>query len=264
MPFPARARPVHRARAALMAAGLLALTTGAVLAQGGSTSPGDPGTGIPVSPSADGLTPFHDDATPAVPMPGGIAEPVPTGWDHVTIWPDGRTLTVYFWSGVEACYGLDRVELVDVGDTLSIRLYTGFRVDAANKRCIELAQLYSIDLTLEEPILGGGVEGIEGAQPTPGAAPELILPGTPLVQQNLQPWERVQVGPDGTSLMIWFTGGVQPCFDLERVAYEATGDIPTLLLTTGPSELDAACIALAVQYATPAALDAPILLGGLV
>jgi hypothetical protein len=248
----------------LLLAGLLLLTSGAgALAQDGGSSPGDPGTGVPPSPEPMLPVPFVDQATPAVPMPGAIVDPQPIGWDHVTIGPDGRTLTVFFVNGVEACYGLDRVELTDEDGTLRITLFTGFREDAANIRCIELAQLYSIDITLDQPILGGGIEGMDGPAPASDAQPEVLLPGAAVVQPNIQPWEKVQVGPDGTSLWVWFTGGAAPCFALDRVAYEPVDGLPTLSLITGPTDLDMACIAIAVQYATPAAIDAPILLGGM-
>jgi hypothetical protein len=196
-------------------------------------------------------------------MPGSIVEPQPQGWDHVTIWPDGRTLSVYFWNGAEACYGLDRVELTEVEDTLSVTLWTGFRADAANKRCTEIAQLYVTEVQLDAPILGGGQPGVTGAQPTTDA--EVIVPDPgPYVSVEPQAWDRVDVGADGRSVWVDFAGGVADCYGLERVEFEPTELVPSLVLYTGLRLLPegTVCVAMLVFYRTPALLDSPILLGG--
>jgi hypothetical protein len=113
--------------------------------------PGEPGTGEPGEepgmPSADG-------ATPVVPE-DGLNDIIEVPWDHITVAPDGRTLTVHFWSGAESCYGLAGVEVDTTGAVPVITLQTGTRpgVDV----CVALAQLYSTVVTLEQPIIGGGV-----------------------------------------------------------------------------------------------------------
>lgn len=267
MPDQTSHRRGPRRRSSALFAGLLLLTLGGgAVAQDGSSSPGNPGTGIPVSPDPGaGPVVFDDNALPVAPTPGAIVDPQPIGWDHVTIWPDGRTLTVYFWNGAEACYGLDRVELTDVGGTLAITLHTGFREDAANVRCMEIAQLYSTDITLESPVLGGGMPGVTGSQPPSGLEPTAILPGTELLVEHIQPWDRVSVGPDGRSLWAWLSGGPEPCFGLARVELADVGDLPTLRLITGApvgsETMD--CVAMILEYRTPVAVPEPILLGGL-
>jgi hypothetical protein len=134
-------------RAALAAgAGLLLLSLGAspVLAQ---VSPADPGT----VPTVDPL----DGATPAVPDPTITGEQ-PTAWDHVTVSPDGRTLTVYFYNGAEGCYGLKDVQVEVVDGVPMITVLTGMRQDAISRLCIEIAQLYKTHVVLDAPIIGGG------------------------------------------------------------------------------------------------------------
>jgi len=260
--FP-RPRRRHLAPAGLTGLLLLTLGGGAV-AKGGASQPGNPGTGLPVIPDPGaGPIVFDDDATPTVPIPGAIVDPQPTGWDHVTIWPDGRTVTVFFWNGVEACYGLDRIEVADVDGTPRITLFTGFRKDAAAIRCVEMAQLYSTVVILPSPVLGGGLPGLEGVQPGSGDA-ETMLPGAYLVDPRQQPWDLVQVGPDGHSLWAWFTGGATPCFGLGGVDLVEVDGLPTLTLTTGSTDTLAMCIAIIVGYRTPVAVPDAIVLGGLV
>ena len=99
-------------------------------------------------PSADG-------ATPVVPE-DGLNDIIEVPWDHITVGPDGRTLTVYFWSGAESCYGLAGVEVDVTGAVPVITLQTGTRPGV--EVCVALAQLYSTEVVLDDPIVGGGVQ----------------------------------------------------------------------------------------------------------
>lgn len=256
-------RPVAHRRAirpalALLAGALLLSVPSVALAQDGTVAPGDPGTGA--SPGAGPIS-FDDDATPTAPQPGSTVDPRPVAWDHVTIAPDGRTVTVYFWNGVEPCFALERIEVAQEGGTYRITPFTGYRADAAAIDCIEMLQLYSTVVELPAPVLGGGLADAAGLASVDGEA-EIILPGATLAEPRVQPWERVQVGPDGRSLWVWFTGGATPCFGLGQVDLADVDGLPTLTLFTGPTDTMAMCIAIAVQYRTPVAVPDAILLGG--
>jgi hypothetical protein len=134
-------------RVALAAvAGLLLVSLGAGTSFAQS-SDFDPGI-----PTVDPL----DGAIPAVPDPTITGEQ-PTAWDHVTVSPDGRTLTVYFYNGAEGCYGLKDVQVEVVDGIPTITVLTGMRQDAISRLCIEIAQLYKTNVELDAPILGGGV-----------------------------------------------------------------------------------------------------------
>jgi hypothetical protein len=113
--------------------------------------PGEPGGGEPGE--EPGMPPM-DGATPVVPEEG-LNDIIEVPWDHITVGPDGRTLTVYFWGGAESCYGLAGVEVDETGAVPVITIQTGTRpgVDV----CVALAQLYSTEVILEEPIVSGGV-----------------------------------------------------------------------------------------------------------
>ena len=96
-----------------------------------------------------------DGATPVVPEEG-LNDIIEVPWDHITVGPDGRTLTVYFWSGAESCYGLAGVEVDETGAVPVITLQTGTRPGV--EVCVALAQLYSTEVVLEQPIIAGGVQ----------------------------------------------------------------------------------------------------------
>ena len=95
-----------------------------------------------------------DGATPVVPE-DGLNDIIEVPWDHITVAPDGRTLTVYFWGGAESCYGLAGVEVDASGAVPVITIQTGTRPGV--EVCVALAQLYSTEVVLDDPIIGGGV-----------------------------------------------------------------------------------------------------------
>lgn len=150
-------RSNHRSRlgAALMLAGLaFALGGSSALAQGTSASPAV-GSDTPVasSPVAPGAPDPSDGATVAVPQ-DGLTHIQPTAWDHVDVSANGQTLAVYYWSGVDTCYGLASVDTTVQDGVLDIQLRTGTLpgVDA----CIEMAQYYQTVIQLDEPLITGG------------------------------------------------------------------------------------------------------------
>lgn len=249
--------PARRSRSlGVIVGALLVLAVGAapVVAQQESPTPADP--------RASGSPPVYDDrAIPAIPMPGSIVDPQPVGWDHVTIWPDGRTLTVYFWNGAEACFGLDHLELTDLGGTLSITPWVGFRADASNLRCVAIEQLYSTALTLKTPILGGGTPGIDGAQEPMGGL--LAQPGAELSTMEPGPWDQVDLGPDGQTGWVFFVGGDRACYGVGKVGVTDVDGLPVLSVYTGPLVMaPQVCDLIAVFLRAPFSLDAPLLLGG--
>jgi hypothetical protein len=219
------------------------------------------------SPAASPLPPTYpwDDAgaQPAAPTPGAITDPQPVGWDHVAVWPDGRTLTVYFWNGAEACYGLDRIELTETGAGLQVTPYVGFRVDASNVRCAAVMQLYATIVELPQRILGGGDPQAVGGRVEPG---QPIVAGAQLSMMEPQPWDAVTVAGDGVTGTVHFTGGVEECFGLGRVDTPVQDGLQQVIVYTGPivdpADGPRVCVAMAVFYWTPVTLPAPLLLGG--
>ena len=83
-----------------LAAGALMLlvTATGVVAGGGDQSTSSTGT----SPSPGGFK-----ATRVSPDPS-VIDLHRTAWDHVKVSPNGKRLVVYFWMGVQDCYGLGR------------------------------------------------------------------------------------------------------------------------------------------------------------
>jgi len=132
----------------MVASSLLVLLVSATVAAAG------PDTSTSSAPG--GQTLFGDGATRVHPN-SHIVDLNRTPWDHVKVSPDGKRVTVYFWTGVQACYGLGRVDVTRHDGQLTIRLWTGIRPRAIGMVCPELAQLYKTVIYLHRPIIGGGV-----------------------------------------------------------------------------------------------------------
>ena len=142
----------------LVLAALLALLVSASpgAAQDGSPSaslgPDTPVTSGPVVPGDAG--PDSDGATLAVPQ-DGLTDIRIQGWDHIDVAPDGRTLTVYYWSGVDTCFGLAGVQVTDIDGVVTVQLQVGTLPGV--EMCIEMAQSYKTIVVLDAPVLGGGL-----------------------------------------------------------------------------------------------------------
>lgn len=123
-------------------------------------------------PAAGGPdTPVSDTPGPDIPGPGGPqrVEPVEglvdvraTTFDRSATRNGGPALDLFFWSGVEECYGVDRVEVEYSKRIVSVTIFEGRRPEA--ETCIELAVRKIIRVELDEPlrdrtIVDGGASG---------------------------------------------------------------------------------------------------------
>jgi hypothetical protein len=129
----------------------------------GAGSPGNPGSSSPVpeepvdgGPAGTAEPRTGDGALRVRPEPG-IVNPIPHAFDHITISGDGRLVTVYYWGGVEECYGLASVDVVrDRGGALVVTVMEGARAEAADRACIDIALLKSVAVTLDTPAATAG------------------------------------------------------------------------------------------------------------
>jgi hypothetical protein len=93
----------------------------------------------------------YDGAEPVEPRPGmdGVA-PIP--FDKVVVGPDDRTLTVFFWSGVEPCYVLDRADVDENPGAITITLFQGHDPSAVSAVCIDIAVLKKVEVRVDAPV----------------------------------------------------------------------------------------------------------------
>jgi hypothetical protein len=74
-----------------------------------------------------------------------------TTWERIDVGSDGRTLTVHFVGGVAPCYVLDRVDVDEAPDTVTVTLFQGHDPNA-DGACIDIGVYYSTEITLAEPL----------------------------------------------------------------------------------------------------------------
>jgi hypothetical protein len=141
-----------------MLAALTALAPGAVTAQAeASAGPVAPKVAPCEPPDASLVATCLATATP-IEADDSLLDPQPVPYDHVTVGPDGRTLTVYFWMGAQPCSGLYGVETEPVEGGIDLTVLVGAPEDAASMTCIAIAQLYATVVTLDEPLVVPGSE----------------------------------------------------------------------------------------------------------
>lgn len=104
----------------------------------------------------------------------GMADARPVPFESATPEGDGITVRVLWWSGVEPCYVLDHVDVVETAATVTITLFEGHDPAAQDVACIELAVQKSTRIELAHPL--GSRELVDGAKATPPAVGN--VPGT--------------------------------------------------------------------------------------
>jgi hypothetical protein len=63
-----------------------------------------------------------------------------------------QSLAVRFWNGVEPCYVLGRVDVVETAERVTVTLWTGIGPGAAGMPCIQMAGYYEVVVPLEAPL----------------------------------------------------------------------------------------------------------------
>lgn len=136
---------------------LLAVAGSSVLAQSPS-APVAPDVTPVMSPTPAPSADPADGAFPATPS-GDIVDPHATGWERIEVAPDGKTLTVYFLNGPSACNGLSKVDVSTADGVTTVTPYIGLTPEAMFTTCVTGLFLYKTTVTLDAPLMGGGVAG---------------------------------------------------------------------------------------------------------
>jgi len=156
-----------RTRASHLIVGLLA--AGLLLGACGS-----PGGGSDAGAGRDLESPVTSTPEPTPIEPGGrpTARPVDitpdlenvrtTAFDEHRV-VDGDELKLYFWGGVEECYGVDHVNIEYGNDVVIATIFYGSKPHA--EVCIEIAEYQVVTVPLDEPL--GGRKIVDGSQAAP-------------------------------------------------------------------------------------------------
>lgn len=119
----------------------------------------EPDRAVPVLP--DGAEPGQppEEAQLVEPTPGmeGVH---PVEWDAASM--DGTTVEVSWWSGVAPCTVLDRVEVEETEDVVTITLFEGSEPSDEEVGCIMIAQRKRTIVELSEPV--GTRDLVDGAE----------------------------------------------------------------------------------------------------
>ncbi|WP_433499266.1 hypothetical protein ACQP1K_02590 [Sphaerimonospora sp. CA-214678] len=99
--------------------------------------------------------------SPAVPV-GDTLDPRKVQWSSATPAEGGRSLDLVWWSGVEPCNVLDRVEVDERTDKVIVTLYEGRDRRSPDAVCIEIAIQKTTRVELRSPLDGRQV--VDGAR----------------------------------------------------------------------------------------------------
>lgn len=97
----------------------------------------------------------------AEPRPG-VADAEPVVWERYEVGEDGRTLHVFWGSGPEPCFVLDRVELVQTAEAVTVTVYEGRDPEVpAGTPCLTILVTKTTTVVLDAPL--GERKVIDGA-----------------------------------------------------------------------------------------------------
>ncbi len=115
----------------------------------------------------------------------------------------------------------------------------------------------AVALTASLLIPAGGLAASDASAEYMAADPSITDPSP-------TPWERLEIGPDGQSLRVYFSTGAAGCNGLARVEIDRSADVPVVTVWTGlhPDAAVRICEAGEYDYYTEVALDAPVVLDG--
>jgi hypothetical protein len=105
---------------------------------------------------------------PKVVVPhAGMADTRPQPFESATPIGDERRLEVRFWGGVAPCFALDRVEVRETAEAVTVTLFAGSDPAHPDVACIEIAVLMAVEVHLDAPL---GTRAIrDGAAPDPAS-----------------------------------------------------------------------------------------------
>lgn len=133
----------------------------------GEPNPGDP-DGCPECTTSTEAP--HPEPEPTRSPPGGYTTPRPgqedvraRPWDSAEVADDGVTVTISWWSGVEPCSVLDRVEVHEAADKVVITLYEG-NAPGDEGDCPAIAVEKRTQVRLSAPVAGRPI--VDGAKTT--------------------------------------------------------------------------------------------------
>lgn len=120
---------------------------------------GGPDTPVSNTPGSDGSEPGGPQR---VEPSEGLVDIRATTFDRSARRDGGRALDLFFWSGIEECYGVDRVEVQYSKRTVAVTIFEGRHPEA--ETCIEIAVRKVIRVQLDEPlgdrtVVDGGADG---------------------------------------------------------------------------------------------------------
>jgi hypothetical protein len=223
----------------------------------------DPEAPVATAPGSDVPAPSGDPALRQIPNPD-VVDPYTPAVAHYAIGVDGRTVVVYYWGGTEACFGLQRIDVGQDPDGVTvITVHEGTLPEAENQPCTMEAVLKSAVVTLDEPILA------DAAQPgAPAGEPELV-PDAEIVEVVDEVENPVPVAVtgyhltgNGTTLTVQFYGGVPECYGVAEAFLEIDGAPWTVSISEGHLPGAEVCIEIALAKAYVFELETQLLRDG--
>ena len=128
---------------------LLVCALGVGVACGGANVPPTSGPDDVVS-NTPGEEPSDRGGPLRVEPRAGLVDVRVIGWDRHRVRAKGSAVDLFFWHGIEECYGVDRIDVSYDEKVVTLTIYEGRNPEA--ETCIELAVRKVLRVTLTKPL----------------------------------------------------------------------------------------------------------------
>ena len=127
--------------------------------------PGDPSGPVTGGPAVN--DPIPGDGAAHVEPVAGVKDARPAAIDHISTSPNGLTVTVYWYGGVDTCYALSSATATrDPSGLLVVTVLEGTRPGLpANTACIDIAMLKATTIGIDQPLFRDGSQPVLSPEP---------------------------------------------------------------------------------------------------
>lgn len=106
----------------------------------------------PISPDEPVTGPTDEPGPePATPVPDAV-DPRPVSAAGYEVTGDGSVLRIHWWAGIPPCTVLDRIDVTETDDAVTVTVWLGSDPAEPDAYCIEIAKRWWAEVTLERPL----------------------------------------------------------------------------------------------------------------
>lgn len=207
------------------------------------------------SDSHDAPSPGEADPAQVISSQNDLNDPKPIVVSNLISNGDS-TVTAYFSGASQPCAGA-KATVIEDGDVVEILVEMGSTPEAAYTSCVAVVVDYRMDIQLEAPLAGRALEIHPDNKGNAEEGAIVVVSRNDLANLRSATIEDLTVADNGTTVKVWFTGGLKKCYGAKATMTETSTKVEVHLEIGNPPGA-ADCDDVGVQSVINIALAAPL------